>query len=356
MSLLSWSARLAVCWVFLSPALARADVPLSQRLSLRYTAGASLMLSTDQRSWLGYGAPGLLSDLQLALRLSPLWAAQLGMAGGVFFSPVANGALLAPMVGGTLHLPLFGLPTYAALNVGAAITGQLMRPFARALLGIDWPLLSQLAVGPVLGLDVVTQLDGTLYSTDAIYGWAGISLAYRPVRAASPRVRKVEQLPPSAAETAPLPEQAPLPFELAPAHEPVPPSPELNALIDDAVHVSRSELLAPVLFEYDSIALEPSSVAMLHEVARTLNHERKDIELVAVVAYADNRGPAEYNLELSERRARHVRDWLIAHGVAAQRLTTEARGASDPVEVGDEADHQQNRRVIFRVLRPEQRP
>jgi OOP family OmpA-OmpF porin len=136
----------------------------------------------------------------------------------------------------------------------------------------------------------------------------------------------------------------------------VPPSPELNALIDEAVDVSRTELLAPVLFEYDSVELEPSSVAMLHEVARMLNRERKDIELLAVVAYADNRGSADYNLELSERRALHVRDWLVAHGVAAQRLTTEARGANDPVEVGDEADHQQNRRVIFRVLRAESRP
>lgn len=87
-----------------------------------------------------------------------------------------------------------------------------------------------------------------------------------------------------------------------------------------------------------------------------LNQERKRIELVAVVAYADNQGSAEYNLALSGRRAQHVRDWLVAHGVAAERLTTEARGASEPVEVGEHADQQQNRRVIFRVLREEARP
>ncbi|HTU62571.1 MAG TPA: OmpA family protein [Polyangiales bacterium] len=348
------------CWVFLSPALTRAEVPFPQRLSLRYSAGASLMLSADQRSWLGYSAPGVLSDLQLAVRLSPLLAAQLGVAGGIFFSSVVNGAVLAPMLGGTLHWPLAGLPTYGALNVGVAVTGELLRPFARAVIGVDWSVSSQLTLGPVLGLDWVTQRDGSVYSSDAIYGWVGISLGYRPVRFA-----------PKLAQKAPIPEPEPIgpappplaaevaPEQPAPVHEPLPPSPELDALLDgavDAVHVSRTELLAPVLFHYDSVELEPSSVAMLHEVARMLNQERKQIELLAVIAYSDNQGSAEYNLELSGRRAAHVRDWLVAHGVAAERLTVEARGASEPVEVGERADQQQNRRVIFRVLREEARP
>lgn len=351
--------RLALCcWVFLSPALTRAEVPFPQRLSLRYSAGASLMLSADQRSWLGYSAPGLVSDLQLAVRVSPLLAAQLGMAGGIFFSSVVNGALLAPMLGGTLHWPLAGLPTYGALNVGLAFTGELVRPFARAQLGVDWSVSSQLTLGPVLGLDWVTQRDGSVYSSDALYGWVGISLGYRPVRFAPKLAQKVQTPEPEPeAEPEPPPMAAALlPEEPAPMHEPLPPSPELDALIDDAVQVSRTELLAPVLFHYDSVELEPSSVAMLHEVARLLNQERKQIAQVAVIAYADNQGSAEYNLELSKRRAQHVRDWLVAHGVAAERLTTEARGASEPVEVGGAADQQQNRRVIFRVLREETRP
>lgn len=344
------------CGVFLSVAPARAELPLAQRLSLRYSAGASLMLSSDQRSWLAYSAPGLLTDLQLALRLTPSAAVQLGVAGGLFFSAAGNGAVLAPMLGGTVHWPLAGLATYASLNVGAALTGELVRPFARALLGVDWSLSSQLALGPVLGVDVVTQHDGSLYSSDAIYGWAGISLAYRPARAAPHRVtRKPQRMSIAKAPAPHSPPSAAL-RQLAPAHEPQPPSPELSALLDDAVQVSHLELLAPVLFEYDSIALEPSSVAMLHEVARVLTHERRDVQLLAVVAYADHRGAPAYNLELSSRRARFVRDWLVAHGIARARLTIEPRGASDPVEIGADADHQQNRRVIFRVLRAQEQP
>ena len=354
----------ALCWFGLCalPGTAHADPPFAQRLSLRYGMGAALMVSRDQRGWLGYSAPGVLSDLQLALRVSPLIAAQLGVAGGVFFSNSFNGAVLAPMLGGTLHWPLASVPTYLALNVGAAFTGTEMRPFGRALLGIDWALSSQFTGGPMLGMDVVQQQDGKLFSTNAIYAWVGVGLAFRPVRTADAPVHKPKPLarqrgvvlPPPAAAIAP--EEPELPFELSREHEPVAPSTEITQLLEEAVHVSHTELLAPVLFEYDSVELEPSSVAMLHEVARTLNQERRDIQLVAVIAYSDARGPEQYNLELCERRARHVRDWLVAHGVAAERLSVEARGSADPVEQGEAADHQQNRRVVFRVLRTEARP
>ena len=354
----------ALCWLVLCalPALARADVPFAQRLSLRYGMGAALMVSRDQRRWLDYSMPGVLSDLQLSLRISPLIAAQLGVAGGVFFSTFYNGAVLAPMLGGTLHWPLANVPTYLALNVGAAFTGTDMRPFGRAVIGIDWALSSLFKGGPMLGMDVVQQQDGKLFSTDAIYAWVGIGLTFHPVRTADAPVHKPKLLarqrgvvlPPPAAQT--IPDEPELPFELSREHEPVAPSTEITKLLEEAVHVSHTELLAPVLFEFDSVELEPSSVAMLHEVVRTLNQERKDIELLAVIAYSDARGPEQYNLELSERRAQHVRDWLVAHGVAAQRLTVEARGSTDPVEQGEAADHQQNRRVVFRVLRAEARP
>jgi outer membrane protein OmpA-like peptidoglycan-associated protein len=105
------------------------------------------------------------------------------------------------------------------------------------------------------------------------------------------------------------------------------------------------------------VTLEPSSVAMLHEVARVLNEERADILRLAIIAYADVRGSAQYNRELAQRRARSVRDWLVEHGVAPARLDTEGRGAVELVEPGEqETAHQQNRRVIFRVLQTKGQP
>jgi outer membrane protein OmpA-like peptidoglycan-associated protein len=132
------------------------------------------------------------------------------------------------------------------------------------------------------------------------------------------------------------------------------PAPELDRLLEaavPAVPTQRSELLAPLLFELDSATLEPSSVAMLHEVARLLTYERSDLSRIQIVAYADARGSAAHNRELAKRRAEHVLEWLVAHGVARERLEVSAQGAVDFVEPGDtESDHQQNRRVIFREL------
>ena len=51
------------------------------------------------------------------------------------------------------------------------------------------------------------------------------------------------------------------------------------------------------------------------------------------------------------RRAAAVIAWLVAHGVAPERLRPAAQGASAPVEPGsDEDSYAQNRRVVFRVV------
>lgn len=129
-------------------------------------------------------------------------------------------------------------------------------------------------------------------------------------------------------------------------------------LVDRAVpgRTDQVELLAPVLFAFDSDALEPVGIAMLHEVARELN-KRPDLELIEIRAYSDARGSAEYNRALAERRGQRVRDWLIEHGVAADRLSIAPLGAAEPVEAGDgEAAYEQNRRVVFRVVRKAEAP
>jgi outer membrane protein OmpA-like peptidoglycan-associated protein len=318
------------------------------------------MLSQDQRTWLRFANAGVLSDVQLQVAITPLLAAQLGVAGGLFFSSADDGAVIAPMLGGTARLPLGSLSPFVALNAGAAFTGPLVRPFVRAVLGLDWRASSALSVGPVLGLDVVTQRDLPSYSSDAVYTWLGLSLAYHapgtrePVAKSRPVLRKAPALATPAAPPPP-----PLAADELPPrdHEPAAPSRELTHLLDQAVQIAHSELLAPILFEYDSVTLEPSSVAMLHEVARVLTEERADIELLAITAYADARGAEDYNRQLAQRRAQWVRQWLVEHGVDAARLVTQPRGAVDFVEPGqDEQAHQQNRRVVFRVLRTQERP
>jgi outer membrane protein OmpA-like peptidoglycan-associated protein len=213
-------------------------------------------------------------------------------------------------------------------------------------LGIDLRMSNHFTAAPVLGYWQLFQKDEPLYSTDARFVWFGVVLGWQP--GTTQRVVEEQQIThhrwvEHKRERAPAP--AP-----APEQPPPDPSPELLTLIEGSLPAQKNELLAPVLFGYDSDVLEPQGVAMLHEVAREL--ERKpQLKRVEISGYADARGDQAYNFALSERRARAVLEWLVAHGVERTRLTIAAQGASDLVEQGaDEPAHQQNRRVVFRVL------
>src|SRR5207237_86620 len=86
---------------------------------------------------------------------------------------------------------------------------------------------------------------------------------------------------------------------------------------------------------------------------------RADRRSAATGAGGGGRGPrttspgtAAYNLALGERRARAVRDYLVAHGVAADRITTVSYGEERPVcREHNEGCWSQNRRAAF-VVKP----
>jgi outer membrane protein OmpA-like peptidoglycan-associated protein len=71
-----------------------------------------------------------------------------------------------------------------------------------------------------------------------------------------------------------------------------------------------------------------------------------------LVGHTDARGAADYNLDLSYRRAGGLRQWLIERfGFRAERIAAEGRGEEEPVASGNsQADHARNRRVELRLL------
>ena len=72
---------------------------------------------------------------------------------------------------------------------------------------------------------------------------------------------------------------------------------------------------------------------------------------ITVVGRADSRGPANYNMQLSTRRAAAVVAYIDSRGVDRSRLTIDARGAGDPLADGETADAMQaNRSVEFVIL------
>jgi peptidoglycan-associated lipoprotein len=71
---------------------------------------------------------------------------------------------------------------------------------------------------------------------------------------------------------------------------------------------------------------------------------------VQIAGNCDERGTEEYNIALGQRRANADRDYLVAKGVSAGRITTISYGKDRPVALGsDEAAYKQNRNAITSV-------
>ena len=155
-------------------------------------------------------------------------------------------------------------------------------------------------------------------------------------------------MPPPAATSAAVPERPPAPPE--PVREPtsVPPEPVrddaiASASLDD---LNRNSPLKPVFFELDSSDVSPDGQKALDENAALL--KRYDSWAVTIEGHCDERGTAEYNLALGERRAVAARAYLVAQGISADRLRIVSYGKEFPFDTGhDESAFAKNRRAHF---------
>lgn len=100
-----------------------------------------------------------------------------------------------------------------------------------------------------------------------------------------------------------------------------------------------------VLFDYDKAVIKPESKQSLDVIEQVLN-KNKSLSLY-VVGHTDDKGSAEYNLNLSKRRADAVVKALITnYGVAEQRLIPQGVGPYSPVATNkNELGRELNRRV-----------
>jgi peptidoglycan-associated lipoprotein len=109
--------------------------------------------------------------------------------------------------------------------------------------------------------------------------------------------------------------------------------------------------LQTVYFEYDQDAISDNSAVTLESnAAWILSNPQLHVQ---IEGHCDERGTLEYNLNLGQRRADIVREFLVMSGVEASRLHTISYGEERPIEVGfDESTFAQNRRVQFLVYDP----
>ncbi|HRO62432.1 OmpA family protein [Thermomonas sp.] len=100
-------------------------------------------------------------------------------------------------------------------------------------------------------------------------------------------------------------------------------------------------------FDTDKDSLRPESDAVLGQVLDLLK-QHPSLKLV-IAGHTDAQGSDAHNIDLSNRRAQTVVAWLVAHGIAGERLQAEGHGESQPVASNDSAEGRAlNRRVELR--------
>jgi peptidoglycan-associated lipoprotein len=160
-----------------------------------------------------------------------------------------------------------------------------------------------------------------------------------------PPVAKPIPPPPPPADTS-GPSRPPGPPEPVPEPVRVPAEPENPIKSGNLDEINRNSPLKPVFFDYDSAELSPAAKSALDENAGVL--KKYGTWMLTIEGHCDERGTPEYNLALGERRAVAALTYLVALGVAADRLRTVSYGKEFPFDAGhDEAAWAKNRRAHF---------
>ena len=123
----------------------------------------------------------------------------------------------------------------------------------------------------------------------------------------------------------------------------------IDTIPDERPMVGEIFALNNVYFDFDKAILRPESMVDLDK-AYAIMEKFPGIK-VEVGAHTDSKGNDDYNLKLSERRAKSVVDYLVEKGIAIDRLIGKAYGESNPVDTNEtDEGRQKNRRVEIKVV------
>lgn len=152
--------------------------------------------------------------------------------------------------------------------------------------------------------------------------------------------------PPPQPTPSPTPALPPDPPPVVISEPPVVSSDPLATADPDTIN--KQGVLAPVFFRYDSDAIDEAGQKVLSANAELL--KKYPTWAITIEGHSDERGTAEYNLALGERRALSAKSYLLSLGISADRIRTVSYGKEFPFDPGhDEAAWANNRRGHFVV-------
>jgi peptidoglycan-associated lipoprotein len=142
----------------------------------------------------------------------------------------------------------------------------------------------------------------------------------------------------------------PSPPEPVPETTPIPPEPTISndLLTGDLDVINKNSPFQPVFYLLDSFEVDPVGQQALNVNAGIL--KKYPTWVITIEGHCDERGTAEYNLALGEKRALAAKTYLVSLGVPADRLRTVSYGKEFPFDPGhDESAWSKNRRAHFVV-------
>jgi peptidoglycan-associated lipoprotein len=177
---------------------------------------------------------------------------------------------------------------------------------------------------------------------------AAIVAALLATAAACHKTPKVEPVAPAAEAPPPAPVTPPPPPRAVAEPAPVPPEPIREEAVSSTSldDLNRNSPLKPAFFLLDSADIDPAAKSVLDGNAALLRQNSSWV--VTIEGHCDERGTAEYNLALGERRAGAAMAYLVSLGIPASRLKTVSYGKEFPFDPGhDESAWAKNRRAHF---------
>jgi peptidoglycan-associated lipoprotein len=165
--------------------------------------------------------------------------------------------------------------------------------------------------------------------------------------AACHKTPKVAPVPTAEAAPPPAPTPVPAPPPRAPEPVPVPEPPREDAVSSTSLDdLNRNSPLKPAFFGLDSSEIDPAAKSVLDGNAALLR--QNSTWVITIEGHCDERGTAEYNLALGERRAGAALAYLVSLGIPTSRLKTVSYGKEFPFDAGhDDSAWAKNRRAHF---------
>jgi peptidoglycan-associated lipoprotein len=162
-----------------------------------------------------------------------------------------------------------------------------------------------------------------------------------------PVARPIPPPPAVSSSSGNRPPQPPTPVN-EPQQVPIEPSGADSLSSKDLDDINKNSPFQPLFFGYDQAEVSPEGQAVLNSNAEIL--KKYPTWIITIEGHADERGTAEYNLALGERRALAARNYLVSLGIPADRLRTVSYGKEFPFDPGHTEDaFSKNRRAHFVV-------